>query len=104
MDEGVGATAAVLRDERELFDSPMQIHGVVTSEAMAMRDGLIFPNSLGFPRVEAGSDSSTMIEYCMEQTRRWDAPAIIFAKRVDISLLIGNVVFKHCVCSSSQGL
>ena len=42
---------------------------VVTMKAMVMRDGLIFANSLGFPQVEAESDSTTVIEYCSGQTR-----------------------------------
>ncbi|EMS66002.1 Leucine-rich repeat-containing protein 40 [Triticum urartu] len=47
-DEGVGATAAIIRDDRA---------DIITTEALAMRDGLVFANVLGCSRVEAESDS-----------------------------------------------
>ena len=75
---------------------------VVTSEAMAMRDGLIFANSLGFNRVEAESDSSIVIDYCSGQTEWWDSAAAVFAECIDVSLSIGKVIFKHCARSSNQ--
>ena len=61
-----------------------------------------FLNSLGFPRVEAESDCTMVIEYCSGQTRWWDAVAAIFAECVDVSLAIGNVIFKHCNCSPNN--
>ena len=67
VDEGVGATAAVIRDEKGMFLAAQCIFithaaSAVSTEARAMIDGLAFANSLGFPRVEAESDSSTVIE------------------------------------------
>ena len=107
LDEGTGATAAVIRDEKGNFLEAqckylIHVSDVVTSEALAMRNGLAFANSLGFPRVEAESDSSTVIEYCSGQTRWWDAAAAIFAECMDVSSLIGKVTFKHCGRSSNQ--
>lgn len=60
VEEGAGATAAVIRDERGNFLAGhcrfmSYVVDVVTMETMAMRAGLIFANSLGFPRVEAVS-------------------------------------------------
>ena len=107
MDEGAGAIAAVLRDSNGNFLAAQcrfipYAADVVTTEAMAMRDGLIFANSLGFPRVEAESDSLMVIDYCTGQTRWWDAAAAIFAECVDVSSSIGKVKFKHCYRSSNQ--
>ena len=65
--ERAGATAVVIRDEKGNFLAaqckflPYAVD-VVSSEAQAMRDGLVLANSLGFPRVEAESDSTTVIE------------------------------------------
>ena len=68
-DEGRGATAAVIRDGKGNFLAAHCIYldyaaDAMMAEAMAMRDGLIFANSLGFPWVEAESDSSLVVEYC----------------------------------------
>ena len=107
MDEGAGAIAAVLRDSNGNFLAAQcrfipYAADVVTTEAMAMRNGLIFANSLGFSRVEAESDSLTVIDYCTGQTRWWDAAAMIFADCVDVSSSIGKVKFKHCIRSCNQ--
>ncbi|EMS55212.1 hypothetical protein TRIUR3_30888 [Triticum urartu] len=66
---GAGAVAAVLRDSKGNFLAAQckyfpHAYDAVTSEAMAMREGLIFANSLGFPRVKAESDSLVVIQYC----------------------------------------
>ena len=106
-DEGAGASASILRDEKGNFLAAQckyiqYASDVVTSEAMAMRDGLIFASSLGFNRVEAESDSSIVIDYCSGQTEWWDLAAAVFAECVDVSLSIGKVIFKHCARSSNQ--
>ena len=75
---------------------------VITTEALAMRDGLVFANSLGFNRLEAESDSLQVINFCNGQTRWWDSAAAIFAECVDTSSLIGKVIFKHCYRSCNQ--
>ena len=62
----------------------------------------MFANSLGFPRVEAESDSLSVIEYCTGQNRWWDSAAAIFAECVDVASLIGKVKFKHCVRLCNQ--
>lgn len=62
-DEGVGATAAaIVRDDRGNFLAAQCkcipfAADVITTEAMAMRDGLALANFLGFIRVEAESES-----------------------------------------------
>ena len=83
-DKGAGATIILLQDDQGKFLAAQYklvpyAADVVTTEAMAMRDGLIFANSLGFPRVEAESDSLTVIDYCTGQTRCWDAAAAMIA-------------------------
>lgn len=107
-EEGKGATAAVIRDEKGNFLAAQCIYITHTSdammaEAMAMRDGLTFANSLGFPRVEAESDSLNVINFCDGQSIWWDAAAAIFAECLDVSTSIGKVVFKHCSCSLNKG-
>ena len=67
-----------------------------------MRDGLNLANSLGFQRVEAESDSLTVINCYSGQTTWWDAAAAIFPECVDISTLIGKVKFKHYFRSKNQ--
>ena len=67
-----------------------------------MRDGLMLANSLGFPRVEVESDSLTVIDYYMGQSRWWDGAAAIFAECVDVASLIGQAKFKHCMRSCNQ--
>ncbi|XP_073363637.1 uncharacterized protein [Aegilops tauschii subsp. strangulata] len=107
MAEGAGATAAVIRDANGSFLAAQCIYipytsSVVMTEALAMQDGLNFASSLGFPQVEAESDSSIVIESCDGQTRWWDEAAAIFAECVDISSLIRKVKFKHHYLSSNQ--
>lgn len=66
-DEGVGSTAAVIRDERGNFLAAQCQYipyaaDVVTTEALAMRDGLNFANSLGFSRVEPDSMTDMILQ------------------------------------------
>ena len=106
-DEGMGATSVIIRDEKGNFIAatckfiPFAAD-VVTTEAMAMRDGLELANSLGFNRLEAESDSMHVINFCTGQSRWWDAAAAIFAECVDTATLIGKVIYKHCYRSSNQ--
>ncbi|XBH96203.1 hypothetical protein VPH35_086638 [Triticum aestivum] len=74
----------------------------ITMEAMAMRDGLFFANSLGLNQIEAESDSLQVINFCNGQERWWDEAAALFAECVDISTSIGKVIFKHCIRSCNQ--
>ena len=101
VEEGVGATSTIIRDELGIFlaaQCKFTCYGAeaMTSEATAMRDGLNLANSLGFQRVEAESDSLTVINCYSGQTTWWDAAATIFVECVDISTLIEKVKFKHC--------
>uniref|UniRef100_A0A8I6Y5C3 RNase H type-1 domain-containing protein n=1 Tax=Hordeum vulgare subsp. vulgare TaxID=112509 RepID=A0A8I6Y5C3_HORVV len=63
---------------------------------MAMRDGLHLVNSLGFNRVEAESDSLSVIKCCQGQDQWWDAAAAVFAECIDMATSIGKVIFSHC--------
>ena len=97
----MGATAAVIRDANGNFLAAQcryitHVADVVTAEATAMRDGLIFANSLGLPRVEAESDSQNVINLCDGQSKWWDAAAAIFAECIDTATSIGKVIFSHC--------
>ena len=82
-DEGSGATAAVMRDIHGNFIAaqcnfvPMAADAI-TMEAMAMRDGLFFANSLGLNQIEAESDSLQVINFCNGQERWWDEAAALF--------------------------
>ena len=63
-----------LRNERGNFIAAQCIYipyagDVVTVEAMAMRNGMEFVNSLGFPRVEVESNSLQVINFCTGQTQ-----------------------------------
>ena len=100
-DEGSGATAAVLRDEKGRFIAAqckfIQFAAdVVTTEAMAMRDGLNLANTLGFNRVEAESDSLSVVNCCQGQNQWWDAGAAVFAKCIDTATSVGKVIFSYC--------
>lgn len=106
-DVGGGATAAVLRDEKGTFLAAQCNYipyaaDVVSTEAIAMRDGLSLASNLGFQRVVAESDSQEVINFCTGQTRWWDAAAAIFAECVDIGSTMGEVKFKHCYRSANQ--
>lgn len=73
LDDG-GATTAILQDVKGTFLAAQCnfipfAADVITSEAMAMRDGLALANSIGFNRVEAESDSLQVSNYCSRQTR-----------------------------------
>ena len=68
-DEGSGATAAVLRDDRGKFIAAQckfipVATDAITTKATTIRDGLAFVNSLGFSRIEAESDSLNVVNYC----------------------------------------
>lgn len=57
-DEGIGATVAVLRDDRGNFVAAQCkfipfAADAITTEVIAMRHGLLFVNCLGFNRIEA---------------------------------------------------
>ncbi|XBI20563.1 hypothetical protein VPH35_061828 [Triticum aestivum] len=106
-DEGLGATSAVLRDDRGNFVAAQckfipYAADAITTEAMSMRDGLAFANSLGFNRIEAESYSLEAINFCTGHTRWWDEAATLFAECVDIGTMIGKVTFKHCLRSCNQ--
>jgi ribonuclease HI len=100
-DDGMGATAAVLRDEKGVFIAAQcrfyhHAADAMTMEALAMRDGLILANSMGFNRVEAESDSQNVVNYCQGQDQWWDSAAAIFAECIDVATSIGKVIFTHC--------
>lgn len=100
-EEGMGAISAILRDEYGNFIAakcrfvPFAAD-VVTTEAMAMKDGLELANSLGYNRLEAESDSMQVINFCTRQSRWWDAATAIFAECVDS----GGARIKSCVVTS----
>lgn len=82
-DEGLGGTVAMLRDDRGNFVAAQckfipYAADAITTEVMAMRDGLAFANSLGFNRIEAELNSLEVIN-------------------LDIGTMIGKVTFKHCL-------
>ena len=56
----------------------------MTVEAMAMRDGLVLANAIGFSRIEAESDSLVVVNYCQGRNQWWDLAAAIFADCIDI--------------------
>lgn len=100
-EEGSGATAAIIRDEKGRFIAAQCkfirfAADAVTTEAMAMRDGLNLANRLGFNRVEAESDSLNVVNYCQGQHQWWDAAAAIYAECIDSATSIGKVIFTHC--------
>ncbi|XBJ06792.1 hypothetical protein VPH35_012406 [Triticum aestivum] len=100
-DESVGATTSILRDDRGNFIGGQcklipYVADVISTEALAMRDGLVFANALGCNQLEAELDYLQVINCCNGQTTWWDASAAIFAECLDISNLIGKVIFKHC--------
>ena len=68
----------------------------MTVEAVAMRDGLALANVTGVSRIEAESDSLTMVNYCQGQNQWWDAAVAIFAECIDLATLIGKITFKLC--------
>ena len=107
VDVGAGATAAVLRDDHGNFIAAQGIYvdrgaDVITMEAMAMRDGLMMANSLGFHNVEAESDSLDVINFCTGRLQWWDAVAAIFAECLDTATSIGRVRFKHCLRATNS--
>ena len=82
--KGVGSTTAIICDDRGNFIGAQCkfipfAADLITTEALAMRDGLVFPKALGCNRVEAESDSLQVINFCNGQTTWWDATAAIFA-------------------------
>ena len=103
-DEGLGATAAVLRDDRGNFVVaqckfiPYAADAIIT-KAMVMRYGLAFANSLGFNCIEAESDSLEVINFYTGHTRWWHEAATLFA---ECGTMIGKVTFKHCLCTPQK--
>ena len=105
--ERSGATTVVIRDEKGKFLAAQctfipHVVDVVSCEAQAMRDGLVLANSLGFPRVEAELDSTTVVEQCSGQNRWWDVAAVLFAEGVEMASMIGKVKFRHCGRETNQ--
>ena len=73
IEEGVGATTTIIRDEKGIFLAAQckfipYAADVMTTEEMAMRDGLNLANNLGFHRVEAEYDSLNVINFCNGRT------------------------------------
>ena len=94
-------TGAVLWDDKGRFIAAQRrfipvAADVSVVEARAMRDGLNLANSLGFNRIEAESDSLSMMNYCQGQNQWWDAAAAIFEKCIDTKTSIGKVIFLRC--------
>lgn len=45
----------------------------------------------------SGSNSLEVINFCSEQTQWWDQAATVYAKCVDVVLMIEKVKFLHCL-------
>ena len=95
--DGAGATAAIIRDERGTFLAGYCRYipfaaDAVTTEAMAMRDGLGFANSLGFHGVEAETDSQEVINFCTGHNTWWDPAAAIFADVLTLEYQLGRSI------------
>lgn len=106
-DEGLGATSVVLGDDRGNFMLARckfipHVANVITVEAMTMRDGLEFANSLGLNQVDVESESLQIINYCNGQTRWWDEATALFTECVDLGSMFGKVMFKHCLRSCTK--
>ena len=100
-EEGSGAIGVVLRDDKGRFIAAQYrfipvAADVSVVEARAMRDGLNLANSLGFNRIEAESDSLSVVNNCQGQVQWWDSAAAIFTECFDMATSIGKVIFSHC--------
>lgn len=101
VEEGAGASAAVLRDINGKFYAVRSIYypfaaDAVSVEALAMRDGLSLTNSMGFHVVEADSDYLEVVNLCTGQTQWCDIAGAIYAECIDLATEIGKVIFMHC--------
>ena len=102
-----GATGAVLRDYQGTFIAASttytpNVSTAAMAEALAMRNGLAFANSLGYSTIEAESDSSDVIESCTGGETWWSEAAAIFADCVDYVASIGTVSLKHCPSKANR--
>ena len=80
VDQGTGGTTADIRDHKGRFMVAQCSYvpfaaDSSTTEAMAMRDGLILVNSLGCNIVEAKSYSMEVINFCSGSSQWWDSAA-----------------------------
>ena len=106
-DEGAGTATAILRDIRGNFIAASSIYypiaaNVVTSEAMAMRDGLAFANTMGFHAIEAESDSLEIINFCTRHDHWWDAATTVYAEILDLATDMGKVNFNSVAHELAQ--
>jgi ribonuclease HI len=106
-DVHVGATAAVIRDDKGQFLVGScayleHVESAATAEAIAMRNGLELAVSLGCNRVEAESDAVDVINACNGEEMWWSSAAAIYADCISSIATLGEVKFRHCPRESNE--
>jgi hypothetical protein len=64
-------------------------------ESYAMKEGLALAIKLWCNRIVAESDSTKVVEACNDIEAWWSEPSAIYADCVDMTTIIGEVVFWH---------
>jgi ribonuclease HI len=100
-DDQAGASGAIIRDSTGAFvaASSKFIPHVATAgmaEALAMCHGLELAVSIGANALEAQSDSTEVIYYCLGQERMWNEATAVYADCLENAGIIGKVEFTHC--------
>ena len=79
---GPGTTATIFRDHNDIVLAAKCSYlthatDATTAEELAMKDGQILSNSLGFNNVQAESDSLEVINFCNVHPQWWDSAVLI---------------------------
>jgi hypothetical protein len=93
-EDDVGAMGAILHEYTMSFIAATRrpishVFSVAMAEAMAMKEGLELPTSMGCNIIVAESDSSETIEACTGETRWWNEASPIYEDIVDMATTIG---------------
>ena len=99
-DTGTGGTGAILRDDRGLFLAASN-YGVpfavdpATTEAQALRDGLLLAGQIGCNRIEVNSDCVEVIDVMKEGGNSLGPAAAIYEECTLLCRNFTEVVFSH---------
>jgi ribonuclease HI len=100
-DAGTGSTGAILRDDTEGFIAASCcgipfIFDQSSSEARALRDGLILAGQIGCNRIEVNSDCMDVIDVMNQGGNSFGTAAAIYEECSMLCHSFVEVVFSHC--------
>lgn len=107
VEEGSGATGAVIRDDQGRFVSASScaisyVAEVPTAEARFLRDGLILAGNTGCNKVIVNSDCMEVIQVMQDEGNSIGAAAAIYEECYFLARNFSSISFVHCPRESNR--